>query len=496
MCFLRPRGLISFLAALLPALPAPAENVLVMGDSLTKEYRSEFVVLYPDRPAAWGARNWIEILDDRRSAHFDLGSWSVFPDSRLTGHEYNWAKPGGTAREFRNFLRRTPDAEQEIRASSGGDFLWEASLEWRNTFGKAIPQVERIIIFYGANDLAMGNTDPVANPVVDGSPKQIDYESIYDGSFGPASNPDALRTSIRTNLKSIIDYFRNPRTNSNGDFVPPRFAGPMILCAVPHVGSTPKVQADAGTDPVRTAVLTQMIEGLNNDLSEFALAKDVGFANIYPVTKAILDPGDFQIGGITFFKEADPDCRPRYLFSGDGFHPNTPVHAKVAQVVADAFLNKYPEMDSTMNRLSDREIISGVLGLPIDTGYQEWLTAAGVSAGNRDPLADPDNDGLPNVMEYALAGRNPGQKESAPAVEVERGLNPQGPGEVLTVRWRPRFPENAYLDLVPQFSLQLNQWEPVPTWLPETLPDGRQQVVFKLDERDEVFFRLSAVVAD
>ena len=72
------------------------EKVLVTGDSLTKEYRSEFPALYPSNPAAWEARNWIEILDARRHDHFDLGSWSVYPDLRLTGHEFNWAKPGGT----------------------------------------------------------------------------------------------------------------------------------------------------------------------------------------------------------------------------------------------------------------------------------------------------------------------------------------------------------------------------------------------------------------
>jgi hypothetical protein len=96
------------------ALVAPAESgehVLVIGDSLSKEYGVEFKGLYPDHPDAWEARNWCEILDAERNSMFDLGSFGVFADFRATGHEFNVAKPGGTAREYRNFLRQDDAAE-------------------------------------------------------------------------------------------------------------------------------------------------------------------------------------------------------------------------------------------------------------------------------------------------------------------------------------------------------------------------------------------------
>ena len=478
------------LMGLLAAAPATAgEHVLVMGDSLTKEYQSEFAVLYPDHPEAWQARNWIEILDARRNGQFDLGSWELYLDWRLTGHEYNWARPGGTAREFRNFLRQDAAAQTEIKASSGGEVAWPLFPSWRSTFAGLTGGAARVIIFYGGNDLALGNSDPVANPVVDGSPKQIDYETIYAGTFGEASNPDNLRTSIRSNLKSIIQWFRDPRPDGQ----PPRFSGPMMLCAVPHVGCTPKVQQDAGTDPVRTAVLTRMIETLNVELRDFAASKDVGFADIYPVTKQILDPGLFQIGGITFLKEADDDCRPRYLFSGDGFHPNTAAHARIAQVVADAFLTKYPEMAADLPRLSDREIITGVLGLPAATGYLEWLAAAAVPAGQQGPLADPDKDGMANAMEYALADRRPEAADPDGPFSMVRRPDPGGSGEVLVITWRPRFAENAYCDLTPQLSPDLNTWSPVEAGMVATGADGSRAVTLPVQPGERRYFRLVAV---
>ena len=488
-------------SVLLPAMAAgtlaiagrslSGEKVLVIGDSLTKEYRSEFPALFPANPAAWDARNWIEVLDAKRNDKFDLGSWSVFTDPRLTGHEFNWAKPGGTVREFRNFLRQDAAAETEIKASSGGAALWALFPTWRTTFTGSNDQANKVVIFFGGNDLALGNSDPVANPVVNGSPRQIDYESIYDGRLGAASNPDNLRASIRSNLKSVIEWFRNPGTFSDGSPRPPRFTGPMILCAVPHAGCTPKLQTEAGTDPVRTSVLTQMIELLNREIREFAATKDVGFADTYAVTKAILDPRPFYIGGVLFYKETDDDCRPRYLFSGDGFHPNTAVHAKVAQVVADAFLKKYPAMAPDLARLGDREIITSVLGLPSDLGYVEWMTDARVPVAQRGPASDPDKDGIPNAVEYVLAGRNPnGPDAEAPFTSVSEQ---DAEGTALLVTWQPRFEENAYADILPQTSPNLLDWHTVPAVQVIPLPDGRRQVRLAIIQGTARYFRLAVV---
>jgi hypothetical protein len=70
-----------------------AEQCLVIGDSLSKEYEVEFPILFRNNREAWDSRNWIEILDQHRGTWFDTGKWSGFADPRILGHEHNWAFP-------------------------------------------------------------------------------------------------------------------------------------------------------------------------------------------------------------------------------------------------------------------------------------------------------------------------------------------------------------------------------------------------------------------
>jgi lysophospholipase L1-like esterase len=469
--------------------PATAgENVLVIGDSLSKEYETEFKGLYPDRPDAWDARNWNEILDARRNDAFDLGSWGIYADFRLTGHTFNCAKPGGTAREFRNFLRQDEAAEEEITGSSGGGLVWPFFPTWRDTFNDLLADAEKVVIFYGGNDLALGNSDPLANPEYNGQPKQIDYESIYDGRFGEASNPDLLRDSIRKNLRSIVQYLRVPPSGQSR----PRFAGPIVLVNAPHVGCTPKVIGDTGTDETRHARCTAMIERLNGELRALADEFDLGYADVYALTDQIRRPGDFTIGGIRFSRAPDPDCGPRALFSGDGFHPNTPAQAKMAQIILQAFRTKYPATTVNTPPLSDREIIEGVLGLPRDTGFKEWLTENNVPSNRRDPLSDPDLDGVPNLLEFALAGRNPMSPTDPPLPSPI--LESTATGTTLRLDYTPRFPSNVYCRLTPRHSKDLVSWTDVPASHVTRNPDGTTTIRQPIDPASPLFLQFVAVV--
>lgn len=450
------------------SLAAAGENVLVIGDSLSKEYETEFKALYPGRPEAWKARNWCEILDARRNAKFDMGSWGVFADFRLTGHTFNCAKPGGTAREFRNFLRQDSAAEQEIKASSGGSLAWAMFPYWLDTFDDLIGDAEKIVIFYGGNDLALGNTDPEANPAYGSGTKQIDYESIYAGTFGEASNPDRLRNSIRRNIRSIVQYFR-----ATSDSRPqPRYTGPIVLVNAPHVGATPKVQGDTGSNAEGHARCTAMIKLLNTELRALAIEFDLGYADVYSITERIRLPGAFTIGGITFHKNPDPDCGPRALFSGDGFHPNTPAQAKIAQAILDAFREKYPATAGNAARLADREIVTGLLGLEPDLGFKEWLTAHDTPDNRRGPLSDPDADGAPNVLEFALAGRSPTSSTAEPALLSGPALAAIDGQTYLTASYTPRFAENAYCAIIPQQSGDLKTWTDLPASQTAAHSDG------------------------
>ncbi|MGI8603537.1 MAG: SGNH/GDSL hydrolase family protein [Verrucomicrobiales bacterium] len=458
------------------------EHILVIGDSLSKEYEVEFKGLYPDNPDAWDARNWNEILDTERNSKFDLGSFSTYFDFRLVGHEFNVAKPGGTAREYRNFLRQDAAAEDEIKASSNGDFYWSQFPAWRETFNDLLGQAEKVVVFLGGNDLALGNSDPIANVEVGGDNVQVEYRTIYNAGPGDAGNPDRMRNTIRGNTRSVIQYLRVNRS----------YAGPIVICSAPHVGATPKIQEDVGTDPTKTARVTTMLEQLRDELRAQAAEFNCGFADVYGVTKKILDPEPFTIGGITFHKEADDDCRPRYLFSGDGFHPNTPAQAKMAQVILDAFIEKYPATHGTTPRLSDREIIEDVLHLERDTGYNEWIAAHSVPSTQRGPTADPDGDGDSNLLEFAMAARNPAEMDAGSPGTV--GLATEGGTQFLTLTYQPRHEDCAYCELVPQSSTELDAWSDLPPASIAENPDGTVTASVPINPGAKVFLRLMARV--
>jgi hypothetical protein len=164
-------------------------------------------------------------------------------------------------------------------------------------------------------------------------------------------------------------------------------------------------------------------------------------------------------------------------------------------VVADAFLQKYPVMAPGLQRLGDREIITEVLGLPGDIGYVEYMTEAGVPVAQRGPLSDPDKDGIPNAVEYALTGRDAAGPDAEPPFTAVREVDPVVGGEVLTVTWYPRFEENAYCDLIPQISSGLRDWQPLPAPPVVVLPGGRRQARLAVVPGSSLYFRLAAVRA-
>lgn len=457
------------------------KHPMVIGDSLSKEYQSEFPLLYPENPKAWSARNWCEILDSRRKEFFDLGSWGTYADYRVTGHTYNFAKPGGTSREARNFLIQDSQARTEVLNSSGGPLVWLLYPTWRDTFDDVLSDADSSMVFFGGNDLASGNSDPEANPEVDGKRTQITYGTIYEGNKKEASNPDRLRRSLRNNIRDLIKYQRETRD----------FDEPMVLVAVPHVGCTPKIQSDVGTDPEKTQRVTDMLDELNEELLEIAEDFDMGFADVYAVTNRVRLEEPFTIGGIAFSKNPDPDCGPRALFSGDGFHPNTALQAKVAQIVLDAFREKYPSSHGNIPRLTDREIVTQILGLAADTGFKEWLEAEDVPNNQRSPKADPDGDGVPNVLEYALAGRRPNVAE-APSLGTMQVEESEG-SSVLRYNYRPRFAENAYCSLRVETSANLKDWSPAPA-VAYTTQQDRSIAVRLSAGNGPMFLRLVAQV--
>lgn len=391
------------LAACLMSAPlVQAEQCLVIGDSLTKEYEAEFPGLYPNNPASWQARNWIEILHQHRTDWFDLGTWSTYNDPRLTGHKYNWAFPGATTTEIRTQLN-----------------AWYNSW-WTDRLKDQIRnEVERVVIFAGGNDA------------------DSYYAQLYSGNVGP----EVTNTTLE-NIEWIVNYVRTVR-----QFVP------IVIVSVPHVGCTPKVQQGYPTDPVKTGRVTAAMDQLNANLAAFAQAQGIGFVGgPYEFTKHIITE-PFRIRGIEFYRVADPDARTRYAFSGDGFHPNTCAHAKIAQMVVDGFNVFYPT--TPIAPLDDYYVITTVLGLDPDTPFNEWMASQG-QAGTFE--GDSDHDGIPNGMEFAL------NQPAMPQPMIQNGA--------LTMSYVPNPVFLEWGTLKAQSSPDLFNWTDIPAEHIVMNPDG------------------------
>lgn len=290
-----------------------AQQCLVIGDSLTKEYEVEFPVLYPEHRDAWKARNWIETLHDIRHDWFDLGHFTVFPDYRITGHEYNWAFPGAHTQEIRDKLLSTSWIDKQ----------------WQNELKSQIRgEVERVVIFAGGNDV----------------------DSYYDQLYYGKSYATASINRTRDNLIRIVDWVRSVRSTV-----------PIVLVAVPHVGCAPDVQREFPTNGTKTARVSSYLASLNSQLAALAKSRGVAFASgVFDFTRNLITQ-KLLIDGVEILRQADDDCRPNYAFSGDGFHPNSALQAKIAQIVVNTIRAKWPT--PVIPAITDNEIRVKVLGL-------------------------------------------------------------------------------------------------------------------------------------
>jgi lysophospholipase L1-like esterase len=412
---------------LLMSLTLRAEQCLVIGDSLTKEYQEEFPALYPNNPAAWQARNWIELLHQNRTDWFDTGTWGVYSDPRVAGHAYNWAFPGATTTDIRNQL------------SSIYNFWWISTLQ-----SQLRTVVERVVIFAGGNDVNSYYTD------------------LYNG------NTDASVTNTTLgNLQWIINFVRT--TNATI---------PIMLVSVPHVGCTPKVQAGCPTDPVKTARVTAALDSLNASLAAYAQSQGIGFVPaVYDFTKSLIAQ-PFRIQGIEFYRVADINAGTRYAFSGDGFHPNTCAHTKIAQMVVDAFNAQYPA--TVITPITDSYIISTLLGLDPNIPFTEWLASVGQSGSF---TADSNGNGIPNGVEFAL--QNVTSAASLPKPVMQNGA--------LTLTYLPREVFTEWGSIQAQSSTDLVNWTDITAAQTTTNADGTVTVNANLTGKGFVRLNCSPV---
>jgi hypothetical protein len=419
-----------FLLLLAIPLAVPArDKVLIIGDSLSKEYEITFrgvpgiAGICPDNPKAWKARNWAETLHRLRNPWFDMGSVNWYADFRVYGHRYNWAFASGKASQIRDRLL--------------SDDLFDRF--WQSTLWDALKNdADRVVLFCGGNDI------------------NSRYGDLYEGT----RTADEVIAPIRRDIAQVLAKIRSKDSKV-----------PIVLVSVPHPGTSPSVRADHPYDPVRTGRVTTAVNRLNNQLKILARQFNTGFADITSPTRRMVNGSGLFIAGVPFFNKAHPDSHPRFLFACDGFHPGTALQGGIAAIILDAFQAKYPV--TGLNPLTEREILQKVLRLDPDLAFKLWARARGLSGTDAVMSADSDGDGLDQLTEMAF-NLNPRVADAnrLPAATT-RDLNGQ-PYATITWRELPRYA--GYISITPQYADGVGPWQDVPPAYWSSSPNGTQVI--------------------
>ncbi len=370
-----------------------ADQVLVFGDSLSKEYAVEFATDgYPDT-----VQNWIEILFAERPAEFDIGSGGPFLDYRFPdGHEYNWAIPTAKIQELVDIVEGKTLLDQLARASIRTQLQDE---------------VERFVLFVGGNDV-----DSV-------------YGTAYNGGLLAGFTVNFIADAEKI-LDWVID--QNPALE-------------IVLVGVPHVGITPQVKSEFPPDPVKTGNVTFELALLNAGLEALAAEKGIAFADLFRWTLDLLAPDPLCFQGVGFLNASDVDGDLDYVWLGgnlaDDFHPNTNGQALIANLIVEAFNARY---GAGIRLLTTEEILSDLLGKNPDVTFEQWLACYGLAGAS--PTEDPELDGACHWTEFGL-GMDPGKydPERLPAVRRVTGKGATEGEEFLEFSYRPRLSQASAL---------------------------------------------------
>lgn len=440
-----PSRILSFLAGLAFATPGTAATpsplqVLAIGDSMTEEYAYELTFSAPDsNKTNANVRSWPELLRIFRPNEVTLGPFKptggAYRDLRNAGHEWNFGIPGMTTLNWFKLLAGSPENEP-LGAGYG---ITKDALQ------DEIFLTPVVVIMLGANDL-----------------KQ-EYNDIFNNTEDPA-----FFDQIRNRLNAIHDWVR-----ANRGVRPPK----VIVCTVPDVGATPQISGTYNV-PDKQASTRAKIAAFNQSIIDWAASKPVPptIARLDRLTDRVFDQKPFQINGTVFTLSGSNQNPPTQVFCKDGFHASTVAQAYIANEIIGA-LNT--AMGTSITKFSDREILKNLLGLNPDKPYLDWISAAGLPGSDME--ADPDRDGLPNLMEYLLG--------TAPRSYSQPFSGAFAPGKSLS--WSPNVIGLRFGDLTAEESGDLVRWTPVPAGRVSTAADGRVSVSPAVGAQ-ESFVRLRA----
>ncbi|MSU63138.1 MAG: hypothetical protein EXS31_12215 [Pedosphaera sp.] len=147
--------------------------------------------------------------------------------------------------------------------------------------------------------------------------------------------------------------------------------------------------------------------------------------------------------------------------------------------------------DFSLNRINEHgygntflnwQLAAPTPGAAVAGGFQHWLASAGIPTDRRGENDDPDLDGIPNLLEYAL-GSNPMRAETSELIAISSA------GPFLTIEFAEApGHEGVVLDLESVNELGPNAWTPVST----TATAGHRRFTIDEHEFPQRFFRLHA----
>lgn len=394
------------------ALPlrAAALKVLTIGDSLSEEYK------FMEIAFSINSKNWVELVSERRGAETTFGTYSTsyfgYGDWRTGGYRLNFGLPGKTTIDWKNILNSTGTVTLDGRT--------------RNNLTNEINLCDVAVIFLGGNDL------------------KDQYSQIFNNTESPT-----YLSGIVANLAFIHDWIRSRKPNL-----------PIVIATCPDVGATLDVSSTY-TDPVRRLSTRRKIAAMNASIRSMAATKGAKIASVDKLTDLIFDVVPFHLNGTSLIATSTSTTNAsNYVFCKDGFHPSTSGQALIANEVMRALTEA---TGVSLTQFPNREVLSNILGLNPDTVYNTWK---GGYPGLGGTAADDDQDGIPNLVEYAL-GSSPKQR-SQPMTFL------QSPGS--TLRFTPSTIGLRYASITVLESSGLTSWQAVPANRITTHSDGSWRV--------------------
>lgn len=385
-------------------------RILTIGDSLTEEYKFEEIAF------SINARNWVELMSDRRSSEVTFGTYKSnyfgYADWRNAGYRLNYGIPGDTTVDWVGIIGTT--------GRIGTDAKTRYNLE------TDLGLCDVAVIFLGGNDL------------------KDRYDEIFNNTE-PAGYLDA----IVTNLARIHDWVRLKKPTL-----------PIVIATAPDIGATLNVSSTYN-DPFRQQRTRQKIAAMNASIRAMAATKGAKVASVDKLTDLIFDVVPFHLNGTPLIATSTSSTNAsNYVFCLDGFHPNTSGQALIANEVMLAITQA---TGRSLTTFPNREILTNILNLNADAPYTSWQAGYPGLGGTG---ADDDQDGIPNLVEYAL-GTSPKQR-SQPLSFLS---SPGG-----TLRFTPSAVGLRYAALTILESSNLASWQVVPANRITTGVDGSWSV--------------------